>query len=603
MSTASGPTSMRQAQSSRDVRMTDRSDDHGQTGLKVNPPDEYHGQRSKLDTWLVQCERYFAFKGGSVDEKKKVLFATTFFRGKAEDWIKPKTKEYLFDPKDKDVQGFFEEWDQFKKEVERVFGIANEDKIAERRIQELVQTKSAAEYAAEFQRWADRTEWDESALQYMYRKGLKEEVKDELMRDGRAIDNLKELMEVAIDLDDRLYERKIERNPRRRGGYGTASGSRPYFGGGRKSYQPAKAFDAMELDATREQRQGSPRKQGKKNFAKKEPIKCYGCGKPGHIKRNCRQEQSRQLPRERGLHATRRVTAQEMQEILRPRSGTPYPRRQSKAIDLPEDQKERITDWEDLKSEAETESSEEEMMRITPVNKEEIRHLVLQANGLSLVMDTNEKIFNNVMKNPWSMKVNMEATQRVSKCTKAQVEEALTNSQFEGNKEEEMSPLEERLKEGMDEMDWRKENEVLSYGNWDHDPRHPHHGRLHFTACFDWGCQTHCRAKEDNDYFPKQKGCGQRWTTCRNDQCEWHAIDKRYHQVFPGSVKSQAELWQQKALLQQNRQATDCKQIQWIRCILPNCETHYQTKRYLGFHPDDTLYKRNIHVYEKSGKD
>ena len=86
----------------------------------------------------------------------------------------------------------------------------------------------------------------------MYRKELKEEVKDELMRDGRTIDGLKEFMEVAIDLDDKFYKRKIERNPRRRGGYETALGIRSYFSGGRKDYQPAKIFDVMELDVIRE---------------------------------------------------------------------------------------------------------------------------------------------------------------------------------------------------------------------------------------------------------------------------------------------------------------------------------------------------------------
>ena len=34
------------------------------------------------------------------------------------------------------------------------------------------------------------------------------------MRDGRSIDNLATLIEVAIDLDDKFYKRKIERNPK-----------------------------------------------------------------------------------------------------------------------------------------------------------------------------------------------------------------------------------------------------------------------------------------------------------------------------------------------------------------------------------------------------
>ncbi|KXL46600.1 MAG: hypothetical protein FE78DRAFT_30742 [Acidomyces sp. 'richmondensis'] len=45
----------------------------------------------------------------------------------------------------------------------------------------------------------------------MFRRGLKDSVKDELMRDGRTNKDLDELIRTAIDLDNKLYERNIER--------------------------------------------------------------------------------------------------------------------------------------------------------------------------------------------------------------------------------------------------------------------------------------------------------------------------------------------------------------------------------------------------------
>ena len=52
----------------------------------------------------------------------------------------------------------------------------------------------------------------------MFRRSLKENVKDELMRNGRIIDSLDILIRTAIDIDDKLYERAIEKkhnfNPR-----------------------------------------------------------------------------------------------------------------------------------------------------------------------------------------------------------------------------------------------------------------------------------------------------------------------------------------------------------------------------------------------------
>ena len=62
-----------------------------------------------------------------------MLFATTFFKGKIEDWIKPRIKKYFENLIDTDVKSLFENWSVFKKEFTRVFGIVNKNKIAEKR--------------------------------------------------------------------------------------------------------------------------------------------------------------------------------------------------------------------------------------------------------------------------------------------------------------------------------------------------------------------------------------------------------------------------------------------------------------------------------------
>ena len=52
----------------------------------------------------------------------------------------------------------------------------------------------------------------------MFRYSLKENVKDELIRNSRIIEILDILIRTAIDIDDKLYERAIEKkysfNPR-----------------------------------------------------------------------------------------------------------------------------------------------------------------------------------------------------------------------------------------------------------------------------------------------------------------------------------------------------------------------------------------------------
>ncbi len=45
----------------------------------------------------------------------------------------------------------------------------------------------------------------------MFRRDLKDNLKDEIMRDGKFINDMFDLIEVAIDLDDKLYERAMKK--------------------------------------------------------------------------------------------------------------------------------------------------------------------------------------------------------------------------------------------------------------------------------------------------------------------------------------------------------------------------------------------------------
>jgi len=45
----------------------------------------------------------------------------------------------------------------------------------------------------------------------MFRRDLKDNLKDEIMRDGKSISDMFDLIEVAIDLDDKLYKRAMKK--------------------------------------------------------------------------------------------------------------------------------------------------------------------------------------------------------------------------------------------------------------------------------------------------------------------------------------------------------------------------------------------------------
>jgi len=45
----------------------------------------------------------------------------------------------------------------------------------------------------------------------MFRRDLKNNLKNEIMRDGKSISDMFDLIEVIIDLDDKLYEKAMKK--------------------------------------------------------------------------------------------------------------------------------------------------------------------------------------------------------------------------------------------------------------------------------------------------------------------------------------------------------------------------------------------------------
>jgi hypothetical protein len=164
----------------------------------------------------------------------------------------------------------FNSYPGFVRKIKATFGEVDEVRQAERAIQMLRQRGSAATYTAEFQRQAIKAGWDDKALKAQYYRGLKDAVKDELIKQDRP-DNMEELIEQAVNIDNRLYERALER----KGFYDTTHK--------RRDHRPTRYTEPMELDATNRQ-ELSPQDRQKRMHDKL----CFNCGKPGHMARNCR---------------------------------------------------------------------------------------------------------------------------------------------------------------------------------------------------------------------------------------------------------------------------------------------------------------------------
>ena len=286
----------------------------GGPSLKICKPDLYYGDRDKLKSWILQFDRHFHVEGDRIADDDKVVFATTYMRGDAEKWVTPILERYM-DPGIRDASNtrLVENWEQFKVRLRQIFSPVKEAVIAEQKIQNLRQTKSAADYTTTFQQYAAQISWDDNALMRMYKQGLKPQVRAELMRSGTTINTLATLVNESIRLDNELYELALEertyrgrpaRDEGRRDHGRNRRHVKPNQGRYRTSYQPriAGAYqtygnEPMHLDNINHggNRQHQGRGQGQKKDAQKkqndpETRSCYTCGKPGHLSKNCRSK-------------------------------------------------------------------------------------------------------------------------------------------------------------------------------------------------------------------------------------------------------------------------------------------------------------------------
>ena len=125
----------------------------------------------------------------------------------------------------------------------------------------------------------------------MFRKKLKNNVKDEIMRDERDYKSLAEFIEIVIDLDDKLYKRVMKKRYdqfKNKAELIYESAAR-YAKLKQQSY--IKNSEYIELASMKLNMTHRCKKKNLKN--KKESKKkklCYECEKTGHFVRNCRNE-------------------------------------------------------------------------------------------------------------------------------------------------------------------------------------------------------------------------------------------------------------------------------------------------------------------------
>jgi hypothetical protein len=188
--------------------------------LKVSTPDTYSGERSKLKGFLIQVDLYLTFNSTRFNsETERVLWVVSLLRGDALNWIEGFVIDYMHKTNERgqimkdmreETKALFRTYKGFIDKITATFGAVDEEKQAERAIQTLRQRGSCATYTAEFQRYSSKTGWNDDALRAQYYRGLKDSVKDELVKDEKP-DTMADMIEIATKIDNRLYERALEK--------------------------------------------------------------------------------------------------------------------------------------------------------------------------------------------------------------------------------------------------------------------------------------------------------------------------------------------------------------------------------------------------------
>ena len=126
--------------------------------LKINTPEPFDGGRGKLRAFFSQMELFFGFNAEIFPTNKhKVLFASTYLRGLAFKWFNSFLMDFLNnkpDKRDDNTVEVTQNYSNFKNKLKQNFSDFDEKHLAERKMQSLRQTGSAANYASKFQQLA-----------------------------------------------------------------------------------------------------------------------------------------------------------------------------------------------------------------------------------------------------------------------------------------------------------------------------------------------------------------------------------------------------------------------------------------------------------------
>jgi hypothetical protein len=259
--------------------------------IKRQPPPMFNGKVSELREFQTQLKAYFMdFKNTLNTETKKVSFAASRLEGTALKWFRPMWDVYLDNPEGplpEAVSEVFNSFEKFEGELVKAFGDVGEIRMAENKLSEIRQKGRCSDYAVKFRDLASRVTWGQPALIKRFYDGLSRNVKEKVYDIDRTQHDLISFMEKCVTADNLLYELNM-------GNQNNANRE--------QSNQGKKRQEQVAKDNS-----GTPGPMDlsmiQKGNNKKKEFKCFNCGKPNHMARNCKSPKKERIPEPKAAYA------------------------------------------------------------------------------------------------------------------------------------------------------------------------------------------------------------------------------------------------------------------------------------------------------------
>lgn len=176
-------------------------------------PEHFEGASSSISPFIAQVTVYTELQQRKFrTDIQKVLFAGSCFRKDAAKWWAVQLGMRPRPP-------WFYSWNLFIDTLHSFFGKGDRKVAAADAIDRLRQTDSVASYLSKFLSLRVELDWNESAVCFAFKKGLKEEIRRGLVYVRPQPRSFQHLTEVALDFDRQLFaeRRTSERNDRSEG--------------------------------------------------------------------------------------------------------------------------------------------------------------------------------------------------------------------------------------------------------------------------------------------------------------------------------------------------------------------------------------------------